>query len=44
MERMIPELLRRRRTVRVFRPDPPSEDLILQLVEAAGLAPSAANK
>jgi nitroreductase len=41
---MILELMRRRRTVRVFRADPVPDELLLTLVEAAGLAPSAANK
>lgn len=41
---MIVELMRRRRTIRVFRAEPVPDDTLLTLVEAAGLAPSAANK
>lgn len=38
------DLLRRRRTVRDFAPDPVSEDIIDAAVEAAGSAPSGANR
>ena len=41
---MIVELMRRRRTVRAFRPDQVPDEVLRRLVEAAGLAPSAANK
>jgi nitroreductase len=37
------ELARNRKSVRRFRPDPVSEDLVKQLVEAAAEAPSACN-
>lgn len=37
-------LLAARRSVRAFREDPPSEDLIRRLIEAAVTAPSASNK
>lgn len=38
------DLLRARRSVRSFRPDPPPRDLLERLVEAAVTAPSASNK
>ncbi len=41
---MIMELMRRRRTIRSFRSEPVADAVLARLVEAAGLAPSAANK
>jgi nitroreductase len=41
---MILETMRRRRTTRTFRPEPVADPVLTRLVEAAGLAPSAANK
>ena len=38
------EIMRRRRSIRQFRPDPIPDELIHQLVRAAGTAPSASNK
>lgn len=38
------ELARRRVSVRGYRPDPVSEELLNQILEAARLAPSAANR
>jgi nitroreductase len=41
---MIEELLRARRSVRRFRPEPAPSETILRLIDAAILAPSASNK
>ena len=41
---MIYELMKSRRSVRRFRPDPPPRDLIERLIEAAVTAPSASNR
>ena len=41
---MIDDVLRARRSIRIFRPDPPPRDLILRLVQAAVTAPSASNQ
>ena len=36
-------IIRSRRTIRFFKQDPIGEDVLLELVEAARLAPSASN-
>ena len=41
---MIDDIMRARRSVRVFRPEPPPRDLLLRMVEAAITAPSASNQ
>lgn len=41
---MILELMRKRRSIRRFTPDPPPDEILLKLVEAAVTAPSASNK
>ena len=38
------EAIERRRSVRTYKPDVPSADMLYQVVEAARLAPSACNK
>jgi nitroreductase len=39
----VEEAIRARRSIRKFKPDPVSEEIVIQLLEAARLAPSAAN-
>jgi nitroreductase len=41
---MILELMKARRSIRAFKPEPPPRELIERLVEAAATAPSASNK
>jgi nitroreductase len=41
---MIDDVMRKRRSIRSFRPEVPSRELIVRLVEAAITAPSASNK
>ncbi len=38
------ELVKRRRSIRAYRPDPFEEDKLLRILEAGRLAPSAANR
>lgn len=38
------EAIRTRRSIRAYKPDPVPEDLLLQVLEAARLAPSAGNR
>jgi nitroreductase len=38
------DLLARRRSVRCFKPEPPSDELVREVLRAATLAPSASNK
>ncbi|MCC6005400.1 MAG: nitroreductase family protein, partial [Thermofilum sp.] len=37
------EVVRRRRSIRAYKPDPVEEDKLFRILEAARLAPSAAN-
>jgi len=39
----VAEAIQRRRSIRRFRPDPIPQDMVLQMLEAARLAPSASN-
>jgi len=41
---MILDLMKKRRSVRLFRPDAPADDVLEKLIEAAITAPSAGNK
>ena len=38
------DVIKARRSVRKFKSDPVSKEIILELLEAAGLAPSATNR
>jgi len=40
----VAEAIKRRRSIRRFRPDPVPQDMVLQMLEGARLAPSASNR